>query len=478
MKLLCVLVFSLIIFDNVWAQPDTLWTRTYGGDGDQHGTVVISTQDNGFAMAGGTENDDGDFLLILTDEAGDELWSKTYDFDGNEFCTAIIQIDDGGFVLGGITWQGEESEYVLLRTDAAGEEIWSHTYGRYEINECYALAETDSGAYVLAGSTITEGYEHANFYAVKVDSTGETLWEWTYNRDYKQYCYGIAPAAYDAFMLIGYSVNIDDDYNQRCDPFIVKVAQSGRAFFQYKFPTDSWDLCTGIVKSNGGGYTISGFSVADQGSDFFLMSITDDMEVLWRQDYQMDGYEYSQSMIGTLEGGFAVVGNSSSGMNEENGYVLRTDCDGEKLWDLEFGGGSRDEFWDVTLDGEGGYAFTGYTYSFGEGGSDAWLIRTREDPVSVGGAFNPSQPIEIVLASAYPNPFNSQTILKYSSGGKTPVEYSLSDISGRMLRQGILPSRNRTGTFQINGEGLNAGMYFVSVKNGSETATVKLCLVK
>jgi hypothetical protein len=61
--------------------------------------------------------------------------------------------------------------------------------------------------------------------------------------------------------------------------------------------------------------------------------------------------------------------------------MLKTDGDGNLLWSCDFGGPSYDMAWDVKQTADSGFVLIGYTWSYGAGMADVWLIKTGPDPV-------------------------------------------------------------------------------------------------
>jgi hypothetical protein len=66
------------------AQPDTLWTRTFGGTFYDFGNYVQETSDGGFILLGYTQsfgNFHCDFWLIKTDSEGNKFWDRNFGGD-------------------------------------------------------------------------------------------------------------------------------------------------------------------------------------------------------------------------------------------------------------------------------------------------------------------------------------------------------------------------------------------------------------
>jgi hypothetical protein len=97
----------------------------------------------------------------------------------------------------------------------------------------------------------------------------------------------------------------------------------------------------------------------------------------WNQSFGGAGNEVGLSIIQAKDGGYVVAGFTNSfGAGNNDAWLIKTDANGNKLWDKTYGGSGDDQAYSVIQVQDGGYVITGYTTSFGAGGKDIWLIKT------------------------------------------------------------------------------------------------------
>lgn len=93
------------------------WLRTYGGAGNDEIRGVQQTSDGGYVLAGFTSSYGAggrDAWLVKTDAEGRGVWSKTFGGEGDDAAYCIVQTKDGGHVLAG------EGQAWLIKTDKWG----------------------------------------------------------------------------------------------------------------------------------------------------------------------------------------------------------------------------------------------------------------------------------------------------------------------------------------------------------------------
>ncbi len=158
-------------------QGDTLWTRVYGGQDYEEGYAVQQTDDGGYVVVGCTHSYGAghyDVYLIKIGATGDLMWTRTYGGTGDDIGRSVLQTSDGGYFIAGWTDSygvGSHDSY-LIKTDASGDTLWTRTYGGTYVEEGYSAQQTTDGGYVVAGLTYSFGVGCPHVYLIKTDSLG------------------------------------------------------------------------------------------------------------------------------------------------------------------------------------------------------------------------------------------------------------------------------------------------------------------
>jgi len=186
---------------------DTLWTKRYGGGYPDAAYGAVQTPDGGFAVAGQYSLDDlgsTQMWLLKTDSEGDTLWTRKYSFGAWPRGEAIINSDDGGFVIAGANWISLYNVMMLLvKTDSLGNEIWHKEYGGPSVENALSLDITSDGGYVTGGQTDSYGGGNKDFYIVRTDSNGDSLWTAVFGHNGIDYCFEIRVDPLDDIIAFG-----------------------------------------------------------------------------------------------------------------------------------------------------------------------------------------------------------------------------------------------------------------------------------
>jgi len=135
------------------------------------------------------------------------------------------------------------------------------------------------------------------------------------------------------------------------------------------------DECSSVRELASGGFIIAGStgSFGQGGGDAYVLKLTPAGSIDWSRTYGDAGVQSGVSCR-ELADGFVIAGTTSTG--SQGGYdlfLIRTDIDGNVLWERTYGSADWDICSDMEL-GVDGFLLCGTTYR--SGGGDAFVIRT------------------------------------------------------------------------------------------------------
>jgi len=116
-----------------------------------------------------------------------------------------------------------------------------------------------------------------------------------------------------------------------------------------------------------GGFVLGGSTDSfGQGSGDMLLIKTDACgNREWMRSFGGEGKDKGHGLALTPDGGYILVGESSSDDASGNAYVVKTDAQGQREWSVTHGGNSYEWAESVTVTSDGGYVISAKTYSFG-----------------------------------------------------------------------------------------------------------------
>jgi len=142
---------------------DTLWTKTYGGSGEDRSYDMIQTADGGYILAGVTNSNDGDvsgnngmldYWIVKLDTMGDIQWQKTLGGTSNDYAYSIRQAIDGEYIVVGILeYSDGDKDFWLVKLNSLGDTVWTKTLGGTSWDVPKSIQQTTDGGYIVAGGT-------------------------------------------------------------------------------------------------------------------------------------------------------------------------------------------------------------------------------------------------------------------------------------------------------------------------------------
>jgi hypothetical protein len=252
------------------ASGDTLWTKTFGGSNDDLGLAVQQTTDEGYILAGYTSSfGDGlnDVWLIKTNSSGDTLWTKTYGVNGDELGYFVQQTEDEGYIIAGeyTTSIGiGTSDIWLIKTDASGDTLWTKTFGGEFDDNGHCVQQTSDGGYIITGSTLSFGAGVYDIWLIKTDASGDTLWTKTYGARGDEQGYSVQQTLDEGYIITGFKRVFGIN---NTNIWLIKTDASGNQLWTKTFGGSKDEQGYSVKQTSDGGYIVTGFTTP-LGSDY------------------------------------------------------------------------------------------------------------------------------------------------------------------------------------------------------------------
>jgi hypothetical protein len=256
------------------------WNKTYGGTGDDKPWKIIQISDNGYAIVGRTSSNSqgkNDYLLFKIDSIGNLEWNTTFGGAEEESARGILETPDNGFLITG--WSGSygagELDYWLVKTDINGEHEWNQTYGGTKTERALTTISTNDGNYIIVGNSASFGQGETDLFLVKIDNSGNQIWNMTYGGTAAETPFGITKTLNGGYGIIGrsYSFGAGED-----DVWFIKTDSEGNMIFNQTYGGELADSGRAIFQKTDGGYIIAGTTSSfGQGeNDFWLLKTNEE----------------------------------------------------------------------------------------------------------------------------------------------------------------------------------------------------------
>jgi plastocyanin len=354
------------------------WERTYTEfpPVEERGYTVEPTFDGGYIIVGpriSPSTGDSDIFLLKTDGNGNEIWTKIYgDIDISDRGYCVKQTSDGGFVIVGHKFIGTSYEMILIKTDTNGNEIWTRvldgTYG-------YWVEITSDGGFIVTGMVLNNN--NWELILIKTDADGNKIWSKEFGTEFKSevgYC--VKQTSDEGYIITGML-----ESNQ---VWLIKTNANGDKVWERTYGGSLSECGYHVSLTSDGGYIIYGVtnSYGAGGNDVWLIKTDSNGIIVW--DKTFGGLNHDGSILSTVhqtfDNGYIIATHTSSfGAGNYDGWLIKTDSNGNLLWDKTFGDSNYQSFYCGWQISDSGYIAVGSSRFFGE--SCVYLIKIYGVPV-------------------------------------------------------------------------------------------------
>lgn len=340
--------------------------RYWGGESEVRGNCIDITSDGGFIIVGSTwffGDPSCEVYLIKTDSEGNEIWNKMIggsDIDRGYFVQSTM---DGGYVISGNTrsFGIENPELWLIKTDSNGNVQWDKTFGGHVRELSHnTVQQTNDGGYIITSTTDSFGNGDYDAWLIKTDSNGNVQWDKTFGSDDHDYAHSVLQTTEGGYAVLGRT----NSGNSDSQTWLIKTDSNGNI---------SWNK---TIESGGRLFqetSDSGFIITGrQNGETALIKTDSNGVVEWENTYEGDDPNAIQQ---TTDGGYVIAGGYYN-VDNWDVHILKTDSNGNEEWNHHYGLDGNDWAESVKQLSNGGYIIVGSTSSFESGyfGDDAQIL--------------------------------------------------------------------------------------------------------
>ena len=313
------------------------------------------------------------------------VWMKTFDKTIFDFGNSAQQTNDGGYIIIGFTISlvTNDSDIWLVKIDTYGNKVWDKTFGGADFDIGSSVQQTDDGGYIITGSTNSSDGDWSDTWLIKTNSDGIEVWNRTYGETNEEYGYSVKQTADEGYIIIGSTSSPYEPYGISIGDFwLIKTNSNGLEEWNKTFGGKNDDVGTSVQQTNDGGYIITGSTEsfgAGREDVWFVKTDTNGNKV-WDKTFGGIDDDMGYSVQQTIDGGYIITGFTYSfGIDLSDVWLIKTDSNGVEMWNKTFGGIDDDMGYSVQQTDDGGYIITGETSSLSDTDTYVYLVKTDGD---------------------------------------------------------------------------------------------------
>lgn len=162
---------------------------------------------------------------------------------------------------------------------------------------------------------------------------------------------------------------------------IISFTSIAQTTFQKTYLSIDYDYSYAreIIQTSDGGYATIGETTypITYDSDVLLHKFDVNGNLMWTKTYGGTLDEYGESVQQTSDGGYIISGFKGGILSGDDFFIIKTNSIGDTIWTKIIGGASSSGEWSYSIieTSTGDFVACGYTYSYGQGSSDIYVIK-------------------------------------------------------------------------------------------------------
>lgn len=283
---------------------------------------------------------------------------KEYNEGWTEGDDSHLLTSDGSVIMSGINYDGAR----LIKADKYGNKEWVQIIGNDNTNKIFSIIETSDKGFMLSGWIYYPEY----YQFIKTDANGNTMWGKS-NPNISKVS-SIQQTSDGGYIMCGYMLHTNIEYG-----VILKTDSLGNEEWHKEY--EQYSNLKKIIKTRDNNFVAVGCKLNNPYYEVYLVKIDIEGNVILTKNYAIGITSEAYNVQETTDNGFIITGISATGTTDSDGFLLRADSEGNKIWSNSYIGNLSDYLISVKQTPDGDFVACGWTNSFGFG-HDIWFVKT------------------------------------------------------------------------------------------------------
>jgi gliding motility-associated-like protein len=335
-------------------------------------------------------------------------WQKSFGGSGADLRSLVRATSDHGCILGGFSLSSNgdilanagAQDIAILKLDACGNRQWTKQVGGSGLDLVYGLTEITGNGYYFAGSTSSSAsfapYHGGSMDAIvgRLDASGNTIWTKTFGGSADELLFSILVLPDTSCVIAGWTNSTDGDGGVLSaavqNGWLIKIDKNGNLIWKKVYGGSFSATFFDLSFSNDGGFIMTGNVIVPPGNtntDFYIVKTDANGNLIWQKQYGGASAEGARTVRACSDGGYIAAGNARSSGGDVSGlhgatdaWIIRIDESGNLLWQKCIGGAQAEDVWEMMALPGDRYLFAAGTSStdgditHNKGAQDAMLI--------------------------------------------------------------------------------------------------------
>ncbi len=297
-------------------------------------------------------------ILLFQKICLSQTWERTYGGSSNDEGSAIIQTTDSNFIIGGSTnsFGAGAFDFYLIKADANGDTIWTKTFGGIYNDKCRSVVQTYDGGYVACGESNSFSIDQ-NIYLIKTDQAGNLLWSKNIGDTNSQSPSAIIQTTDSGFCIVG---SLNEISTGHSFVTLIRTDMNGDTLWEKTYGRGTLNIGYSLQQTPDNGFIVSGasYNMNTNFYELFLLKTDDLGDTLWTRIIAGNGHTYGQSII-SVDSNYIV-----GGISDENFLAVSFDMNGNINWQNEYNKDGTDRCFSISHANDNGFLLAGYSNRF------------------------------------------------------------------------------------------------------------------